>query len=495
MFAMRRRLVSLALFLWMGVRAVAAEGLPPAELDQLMASTLQRLRFNVALMEAEYERIVTDSSALSNCDSLALAAYLWHNIDERRSDWSKPFPLDTNLCPVSNHSLHYTFGAHAYRQGRIEDMEGHIRLALRTASTPYFEFISWQAMGLVHQMKNQPDSAYSAFVQSYETMPEAMDAQGLNNLANAALIGEHWEAAVEWAVLAEERYYEFLRNGISPQLFGDHFHNMVLSNRLLGEMQLKDAEAARTTFDRLQFERTDNPMAVMIGATALAFLIWQNDFETYRATEAVLTQWAAIDSASALEVMGGHAILLDPWKERWQTLTQQDDAACWDAVQRLPLVFRDAAMPRLEVQTRKALVPTWLPWATGLMGLVVVGSALWWVGIRRRMELRTNDELLSDLANTNHHRIARRHAFSLLVERIAEQSLAQINPSTADLNGFESEVFRDWTLGIRPKDTAKRTGRSVSTVYNARVSVRRKLNLPEGEDPSDLEVNLSNPTS
>ena len=491
---MRPRPISLALTMWIGAIAFAQGRMPPAELDELMASTMQRLDFNAALVESEYHRLVADSSVANDCDSMALAAYLWLHLEEWQPGWNAPFPLDTNRCAVWNHSLHYTLGSFAYRHGNIQAMEQHVRRALETASTPYFAFISWQALGLVHQMKNQPDSAYLAFVQSYETMPEAMDAQGLNNLANAALIGEDWRSAVDWAIRAEDRYYEMIRNGKSPQIHGPDFHNMVLSNRLLGEMQLRDVQAARTTFGRLQLEKTDNPMGVMIGATALAYLLWQDDFEGYRATEPVLEQWAAIDSASALEVMGGHVILLDPWKSRWQALTLQDDRACWDAVQRLPLGFRDAAMPRPEGITRSASVPSWVPWATGTLWALGAAGALWWMGFRRRKRMRTDKELLRDLADQNQPRISRRLAFSLLMERLEERAPAQLSLHTANLSAFETEVLGDWTNGLRPKDTAMRTGRSVSTVYNARVSVRRKLNLPEGEDPSDLDVNLSNET-
>lgn len=491
---MRPRPLSFLLTWWIGANAFAQGAMTPAELDERMASTMQRMEFNAALLESEYTRLVNDTTARSNCDSMALAAYLWLHLEEWQPGWNAPFPLDTNQCSISNHSLHYTLGSFAYRHGNIEAMERHMRRALRTASSPYFEFIGWQAMGLVHQLKNQPDSAYHAFVQSYATMPEAMDAQGLNNLANAALIGEDWKSAVDWAILAEDTYHQMIRDGKSPLIFGDHFHNMVLSNRLLGEMQLQDAHAARTTFDRLQFERTDNPMAVMIGATALAYLLWQDDFEGYQATQTVLEQWAAIDSASALEVMGGHVVLLEPWKSRWQALTQQDDRGCWDAVQQLPLVFRDAAMPRPAPQPRRVSVPNWLPWTTGLCWALGSACAFWWVGVRRRIRKWTNEELVRKLAGSRQPVLSRRLAFSLLIERLAERAPAQTSLYAADLNAFETEVLADWTAGIRPKDTAKRTSRSVSTVYNARVSIRRKLNLPEGDDPGDLDVNLSNDT-
>lgn len=456
-------------------------------LKERMNQLLVECNGNSTLIKAKYrEHLLLDRSD-DTCAFDQIRILLWTQAVLSDPTWSEPFPGGLNECTELTPQVHYNLGIWHHKRGELEEMRQHLMKCKETAFTPHESYIALQGLGVYHQMSGNVDSAYQSYAASYEAAQDQIDAMGLNNLANAALMAERWDAAVQWAERAEEQYYRDLRAGRPANLHGEAFTIQVLSNRLLAEMKLGRHDDAATTFDRMRFEPMTGYNAVMTGATTTAYLLWQNDRERFLSLQPMMQSWVAEDSVLAVEVMAAHVLLFAPWDSIWQRTSGMDAAETWAFVQDCPLALRDVATPE-GTQAAEVEGMAWAGWAAGSAWLLAAGLAAW--GWRRRRVLAKMEvgDLAQNLERALHsdtpsplarHMLRQLHLLAPMPDR------ARALDSDLPLTPREKDILTDWLDGVRPKETAIHRGITVSAVYNVRATVKRKLQLPDGMDMAD----------
>lgn len=457
----------------------------PEALDHRMDDLILQFGGKPKELLRAYHTLIRSEGYPQNCDSVAIAGFIWLHLQPLQNWEDEPYPGDTAICPVGNYQLHAAFAAEAFRQQNSEDLMRHMRLALATASEPFQRLNAWQGIGVAFQMQNQLDSAYRAFVQSYAVHPESGDAMSMNNLANAALIAEEWSAAKEWTIKAEEFYFLALRKGWLTEAYGPQFMDLVLSNRLYAEMQLGDITAGNETFKRMQFVAGEDRNSVMMAATVLTYLVWSDQPDKLLSIEPSLSELLMLDSALAVETLGAHILLVEPWRSSWRELTGETDQALWDRVMGMPFSFRDSALPKVNSGGQQKgstwRLPRWLPWiaAVGILAVLLGLSGMFYE--RRQLRGMPNPDLAGKVQSALQHKQQRsaRIALRLLAQRTQMQSF-QFKDLLAELSPREREVFEAWRLGERPKDSAQRLEITTASVYNVRAVIRRKLGIPNG---------------
>lgn len=453
------------------------------DLDDLMLSRLRDAQEKIGVLKSEYYHYVVGN----HCDSLHVALFFGAHLKMLDPEWAEPPLTIDSVCPVRNHALFFALGQLDFHQGNMDGFEHNMRLALRTANTPFKQYMAEQSMGVVYQLQGKLDSAYQAFARAFEVGQEFFDPIGMNNLANAALIIEQWEEAVKWTVLAEERFYEEVRMGKMETRYGSNFHDEILSNRLFAEMNLLDHEAAAATFERMRFVPDYDANAVMSVATAVAYLIWANRKNDLFSLRFQFEECLALDSALAVETMGAHVLCFEPWKSHWLEASGMKEADLWSFIQKVPIVYRDAALPASTDVVKPSdgvFQEMLLPFLTfALWGSAVGFAGLQW---RQRRKWKKMDvaglvqiiETAFAKSSTPQASLALHH----LAARFEAPSVELGQQMDNVLTNRESDVLRDWVQGKRPKDTAQELGISAATVYNMRVTIRKKLAVPEGED-------------
>lgn len=468
-----------------------AQSPPSQDLNRLMLEQVIAAEDNPTKLKGAFEKYRTGEG----CDSVRMAGFLWLVLAQRTPDWEEPFPLLNTPCPAENNVLHYEMAAYAFSIGDMDAMRVSAQAALQTAQSPFRTYLAWNLLGTYCQQRQQLDSAYYAFESGYaagkDILLEHPDPAGLNNLSNAALMTQQWEHAVEWAKLAEETYYNALKNGADKFVWGDDFHDQVLSNRLFAEMNLLDSAAAAATFDRMRLHPGTNGNAIMIAATATAYLLWSGRRTAFEDMQEVFQASFASDSALSIEILGVHALLFDPWKSQWQRHANMPDSALWDYVSACPVAYRDAAFPRsTEPKITQSEISSWgkagVRWgAAGLWGTALVLGLMRWQ--RLRQIHATDTSALVRLVNQGLAEGIQgptRRAFRALAERYPHYENSNESSALSSLTEREREILNDWMAQVRPKETAEQIGISPAAAYNLRSQIRRKLRVPEGEDVS-----------
>lgn len=459
------------------------------DLTRVLIEHLVAAEDHPAKLKNTFERYQPGES----CDSMQIATFFWLVIAQRDPDWAEPYPLTDSLCPFENNLLHYALGVFAFSKGDLNAMKTSAQAALATASSPYRTYMAWNLLATYYQQVHQLDSAYNAFVSGYlagkDVLKDHPDPVGFNNLANAALMTEQWEHAVHWAQLAEETYYDALKNGADKFIWGEDFHDQILSNRLMAEMNMLDSTAAAATHDRMRLHLGTSTNSIMIGATATAYLLWSGRRSDFEDLQEVLEASFASDSVLSTEVLGIHVMLFEPWKSQWQAYSNMPDSAIWAYVSTCPVDYRDAALPRLgDVTVNASGQPSgWQPWiqmgAIGIWGAALAFGLMRWRRSRKLDALDTS-ELISMVNKGFAEGVERptRHAFHALLKRHPAHRKHHEPTAVEHLTDREREVLNDWMTHMRPKETAEKLGISAAAVYNLRSQIRRKLRVPEGED-------------
>lgn len=472
-----------------------AQSPPSRDLNRLMIDQLIAAEDNPTKLQGAFEKYRSGEG----CDSVRMAGFLWLVLAQRNPDWEEPFPLLNTPCPAENNVLHYEMAAYAFSIGDLDVMRESAQAALQTAPSPFRTYLAWNLLGTYYQQRQQLDSAYHAFEAGYaagkDILLEHPDPVGLNNLSNAALMTQQWEHAAEWAKLAEKTYYNALKHGADKFIWGDEFHDQVLSNRLFAEMNLLDSAAAAATFDRMRLHLGTDGNAIMIAATATAYLLWSGRRTAFEDMQEVFQACFAADSALSTEVLGVHALLFEPWKSQWQRHANMPDSDLWDYVSACPVAYRDAAFPRSkELQETQSEISRWgkagLQWgAAGLWGAALVLGLMRW---QRSRQLHATDT--GELVRLVNQGLAEgihgptRRAFRTLAERYPRFQTGNESSALSSLTEREREILNDWMAQVRPKETAEHIGISPAAVYNLRSQIRRKLRVPEGENvPSWLK--------
>lgn len=465
------------------------------ELEQLMNRELQEARGSVELLSNRFQFYTGEDHPLQACDAEQLATFLWVNAKLLQPDWDQPQPiLDTN-CTSNSALLAFALGSWAFHEGDLAAMKFHLDATVALASTPRQLNMGHQGLGVYFQITEQHDSAYRAYARSFEVAPDLTDAQGFNNLANAALVAEQWEMAIEWSERAETHYFEELQGGQPPVFYGPLFQNEFLTNRLFAQMQLNDRAGARTTFSRLHYVPSEEYNAVMIGATVTAYLLWADDEPTWALHQTALQEWVQSDSALAIETMGAHALLYEPWRTRWAEVSHMPNDSIWDYVRSCPRALKDLAWPAQIAPVS----PLW-DWQGTVAGL---GMVIWMVvGIvlaklilppRRIRKLSTAD-LTSQIDEAFASAPAPSSLLALneLNKRFAPLASSLDGLDVTALSPREREVLEEWIQGLRPKESAVKAGVAASAIYNTRSIIRRKLNIPDGESIEEWQRQHSN---
>lgn len=453
-------------------------------LDDSMNQLLIECNGNAALLKAKYAEHRLADEGKNRCDYDQMQFFLWMQVKLLDPTWQEPFPSGMDECTELTPQVHYNMGIWHHMQGELGEMRQHLTKCKESAFTPHESYIALQGLGVYHQLNGDVDSAYQAYAASFDAAQDEVDAMGLNNLANAALMAERWEAAVQWSERAEDFYYNDQRAGRPANMYGEGFVNQVLSNRLLAEMKLGHREAANTTFERMRFEPMTGYNAVMMGATAVAYLLWQDDRERFKALQPLMQSWVSEDSTLAVEVMAAHALLFAPWDSIWQRTSGMDAAETWAFVQDCPLALRDVATPE-GTQAAEVEGVAWAGWAAKSAWLMAAGLAAW--GWRRKralvgMEVGDLVQTLERALHSDAPLPLTRHMLRQLHLRAPLPDRAQALDNDLPLTPREKDILTDWLDGVRPKETAIHRGISVSAVYNVRATVKRKLELPDGAD-------------
>lgn len=471
-----------------GVPCVASVSVLGQSVDDQLDQWFADQPVNAKLWAEEGSRIYAEGARHGDCLKLQegyalLLAAFGHDPEVQVPVWSE------GGCALEGHYMAFFEGNRAFDEGDYSRALEWFGLALGTARTSKQRAKVKSNTGMCYYWDNDLEQALEWLVAATEEGLENMSANALNNIAGICLSLHHFEQALNYSGLAEERLLVDFKEGMELGSFV-RYHDLILLSRMAAHFELDQFEEARTAYERANLEGFFPGLAPEF--VHMAFMLaWQLNEPVLLDMHADAFGAALMeDSVGAVERFGPVLGMLPPWSDALDSA----EVPVWASLRamrmdQLPL------LPEVDsLEQAESAVPMYVMWLGGAIWFISGLMAHIWMQWRHRAKHKSMKQAVADVlvlrevVEEGVPQEVRDRAMQVLEQFESRWTDEVLQVDFEALTRRELDALRAALAGERPKETAQRLNLSLRAVYAMRASLRGKLGI---EKEMDLDAWLN----